>query len=122
AGGRLEQVAALTEASLVLVCVPDAAIGVVSQALARAPLAPGTLVAHLSGCLTASALERLDGFPRGSLHPLCACPTPVRAAKSLRACRYVVEGGEQARHRLHALAQRLSGKSAEVASEHKARY
>ncbi len=53
-------------AGVVLLCVPDRAIG-----SAAAALAPGPLVGHCSGVTT---LEPLGGHPKFSLHPLMTVP------------------------------------------------
>lgn len=121
-GGPLSDCPGIHHASVIMVCVSDAAIPTVATALAGAIRSHTPVIAHTSGCLTANTLKRLESFPRGSMHPLCACPTPVRASAALRRCLYTLEGDDAAVARLRGLATDLSGKCNVIAAENKARY
>lgn len=87
--GRTEDASsAASGVDLVLLAVPDRAVGPVASAVR--PVA-STVVAHCSGSL---GLEVLAGHVRvGSLHPLVTLPDPVRgAARLLSGACFAVEG------------------------------
>lgn len=104
--------AAVARASVVLVCVSDSAVTEIGGRLAAGGgLKPGTLVAHTSGCLAASALGELRTGVRGSLHPIIACVDAQQAARDLVGAAFAIEGEAAALPRLAALVQVLGGRS-----------
>jgi predicted short-subunit dehydrogenase-like oxidoreductase (DUF2520 family) len=117
--GRAE--ADLPRADVVLICVPDKAIGSVCDEVASA-LRPGTLVGHVSGATPLAALEgaRARGCETFSLHPLQTIPTPQTdlsgAPCAIAAATRV--GLEAARE----LAERLGMRPFEVPEESRAAY
>lgn len=70
----------VSEAEVVLLCVPDGAIAEVAEANA-ASFSHGQIVAHCSGAkeLDVLAAAAARGARVGSLHPLCAVPSPRTA-------------------------------------------
>jgi len=86
---------ATAEAEVVLVAVPDAAIGAVaSRLLGEGAIRPGQSVLHLSGLLDRSALGALapTGASLGSFHPLQTVADPATAADRFRGAFAGVEG------------------------------
>jgi predicted short-subunit dehydrogenase-like oxidoreductase (DUF2520 family) len=82
-----EDLASAVASDVVLLTVPDDAIGAVSRALA--PDA-SRVVAHVAGSRTLAVLE---GHPRvGSLHPLVPLPSTERGARRLVGATYCVAG------------------------------
>lgn len=116
--------AALAEASLVVVAVPDGAILEVAEELARRRVLGGRAVAHLSGAAPLAVLEPCArvGCPIGSLHPL----QPFSAERPPEAFVGIAIGvaasSPALRERLHALAHRLGSTPLDVADEHRALY
>ncbi|QQR41671.1 DUF2520 domain-containing protein [Myxococcus xanthus] len=65
----------LKRARIILLCVPDAAVPVVAQALSTTLPRTAALV-HTAGALSLDALGTAKGRSRGSFHPLCAVSSP----------------------------------------------
>jgi predicted short-subunit dehydrogenase-like oxidoreductase (DUF2520 family) len=108
-------------ASVVLLCVPDAAIAAACQAIAP-QLEPGVLVGHVSGAtelgaLTAAAAEGCETF---SLHPLQTIPTPQT---DLAGAPCAVSGSSpESAAMARALAERLGMRPFDVPEEGRAAY
>lgn len=86
-------------AALVLIAVPDDAIGVVAADLAREQaVGEGHIVLHLSGLLDRLALHALacTGAALGSFHPLQSIADPSTAAARLRGAFAGLEGDDRA--------------------------
>jgi predicted short-subunit dehydrogenase-like oxidoreductase (DUF2520 family) len=86
-------------AGVVLIAVPDEAIGVVAADLARgAAVGPEQVVLHLSGLLDRLALHALadTGAGLGSFHPLQSIADPFTARARLRGAFAGLEGDERA--------------------------
>ncbi len=119
-GARISSVAEVGRgADLVLLAVPDAAIGALSAAVAPG-LEAGALVLHCSGARTLDVFDALVGLRSdvavGSLHPLqiLSGSQPER----LRGAFAAVEGPES----VAALARKLGLRPIRVAPEHRASY
>lgn len=85
----------LREMDVLLLAVPDDAIGDVAAALAaHGRTRTGQVVLHLSGALSKDALQPLaaSGAALGSLHPLQALTDPAAAPERLRGAVATVEG------------------------------
>jgi predicted short-subunit dehydrogenase-like oxidoreductase (DUF2520 family) len=96
AGGRTD---AVREAAVVLLAVPDAAIGSVAAELARdATIESRHAVLHLSGLLDRGALATLadTGAALGSFHPLQTVSDPASAPERLGGAFAGIEGDERA--------------------------
>lgn len=109
---------------LVLVAVPDGAIGDVARILAGLPHAPETAFAHLSGALTLDVLDPLReaGFDVGSIHPLQPFPS-VRPPEAFHDTLFAVDAsGDALRDELAALARRLGGRARRVRDAERVRY
>lgn len=65
----------LKRARVILLCVPDAAVPAVAQALSTTLPRTAALV-HTAGALSLDALGTAKGRSRGSFHPLCAVSSP----------------------------------------------
>lgn len=84
--GRAEDVTgAAAGCDLLLLAVPDAAVGPVAASVRPEP---GTVVAHVSGSLGLGPLR--DHRRRAVLHPLVSLPDPVIGAERLRGAWYGV--------------------------------
>jgi predicted short-subunit dehydrogenase-like oxidoreductase (DUF2520 family) len=97
-------------AGLVLLAVPDEAIGAVAGELARAAVVSrGQVVLHLSGLLDRRALEPLaaTGAALGSFHPLQSVADPSDAPARLADAFAVIEGDERALTAAESLAHAL---------------
>lgn len=89
----------IRRASLVLIAVPDDAIGIVAASLAREEaVVPSHVVLHLSGLLDRLALHALSssGAALGSFHPLQSIADPSTARARLRGAFAGLEGDERA--------------------------
>lgn len=64
---------------VLLICVPDAAIAEVAEALASGPSLRGKMVLHVSGSLDLRPLRagRDHGASIGAVHPLASFPPPI---------------------------------------------
>ncbi|MFP2963077.1 Rossmann-like and DUF2520 domain-containing protein [Myxococcus sp. 1LA] len=74
-GLKAASLADLKRARVVLLCVPDAAVPSVAQALSTTLPRTAALV-HTAGALSLDALGTTKGRTRGSFHPLCAVSSP----------------------------------------------
>jgi predicted short-subunit dehydrogenase-like oxidoreductase (DUF2520 family) len=95
-GGRT---GAVREAAVVLLAVPDGAIGSMATELARdEPIESRHAVLHLSGLLDRGALAALApvGAALGSFHPLQTVSDPASAPERLRGAYAGIEGDERA--------------------------
>jgi predicted short-subunit dehydrogenase-like oxidoreductase (DUF2520 family) len=94
-----DRAAAVREAAVVLLAVPDGAIAPVAAELAgdRA-IEPRHAVLHLSGLLDRGALEPLvpSGAALGSFHPLQTVSDPASAPERFRGAYAGIEGDERA--------------------------
>jgi predicted short-subunit dehydrogenase-like oxidoreductase (DUF2520 family) len=114
---------ALGNSERVIIAVSDDAVSEVSETLrAGGALAPGTVIAHTSGCLSSQVLSVPKGCSRGSLHPLAACPDPGSTRALLRDTFFALEGEPPALAPLAALVESLGSRSAVITAPHKARY
>jgi predicted short-subunit dehydrogenase-like oxidoreductase (DUF2520 family) len=115
---------ALETAGLVLLCVTDSAIATTAQALVAAPNFPReTTLVHTAGSLPAHVLPELPDVPRGSLHPVLACPTPERTAVLLaNSATFALEGDAAAIALLRPMVDALGGKSFELDANQKPHY
>ncbi len=91
---------AVREAAVVLLAVPDAAIGSVAEELGRdAAISSGHAVLHLSGLLDRGALAAAlasSGAALGSFHPLQTVSDPASAPERLRGAYAGIEGDQRA--------------------------
>ncbi len=98
---------------LVLLCLPDAAVGRGAGAL---PRSDSWVVAHCAGSL---GLEVLGDHPRtASLHPLVSVPTPEVGARRLPGAWFAVAGDPMVRE----IVALLGGTAVEVAARDRAAY
>lgn len=96
AGPRQE---AVRGSDVVLLAVPDDAIGSLADSLAQeAAVTPRHVVLHLSGLLDRTALKPLDGIGAGlgSFHPLQTVAEPSTAAERLAGAYAGIEGDDRA--------------------------
>lgn len=113
------------EATVLVLAVPDGAIGEVADVLAAqgAP-GPGCVALHLSGASPASALAALveRGYAIGSLHPLQTVADPARGAERLRGVFFAFEGDPAARSAAAEIVAAAAGRMLDVHAGDKARY
>jgi len=103
----------LAGADLVLLCVPDAAVGEVAASMERGP---DRVVSHCAGSL---GLDVLGDHPRvGSVHPLVALPDPRVGAERLRGAWFAVSGDPLVGEVVAA----LGGRTVEVPDDRRAAY
>lgn len=110
---------------VVVLAVPDGAIGPVSGGLAaRAAVETRHVVLHLSGSLDWTALRALEpsGAALGSLHPLQTITDPDRAPEHLRGAWAAIEGAPRALTTAERLARDVGLRPVRVRPEDKARY
>jgi predicted short-subunit dehydrogenase-like oxidoreductase (DUF2520 family) len=120
--GRGAQPPALNPGStMVLLCVPDAAIADACELIAPAVPA-GTPVGHSSGATPLTALDAATAreCPTFSLHPLQTIPAPDTSIAGAPCA--VAGSGEAVRARAHALASALGMRPFDVPEEHRAAY
>ncbi len=89
----------LRDVGIVLLAVPDPAIGLAAEALAASDgVTPRHVVLHLSGLVDHTALGALrpSGAALGSLHPLQAISEPEAAPQRLVGALAAIEGDERA--------------------------
>ncbi len=112
-GRRDDLAGAAAGVDLLILAVPDAALGDVA---AHVEPDPSTVVAHMAGALT---LEPLAPHPRrASMHPLVPLPPPPRGARLLLGATWAVAGEAIARR----VVSDLGGTAIEVADADRARY
>ena len=112
-------------ADVVLIAVPDAAIGAVADRLLHEQAVHrGQAVLHLSGLLDRTALRALasTGAGLGSFHPLQTVAEPETAAERLRGAYAGVEGEPEALRAGERLAGMLGMRAVEIPPGAKAAY
>jgi predicted short-subunit dehydrogenase-like oxidoreductase (DUF2520 family) len=110
---------------VVVLAVPDGAIGAVAEGLAaRAAVGERHVVLHLSGALDWTALRILEptGAALGSLHPLQTIAEPERAPEHLQGAWAAIEGKPRATATAERLARDVGLHPVHLPSEAKARY
>ncbi|HZI93261.1 MAG TPA: Rossmann-like and DUF2520 domain-containing protein [Patescibacteria group bacterium] len=126
-GGVAGDLAALVrDADIVLLCVPDAEIPRVADALSRLP-APGVrgkVVMHTSGAVGASAIASLRqaGARVGCLHPLVSFPPGDAATFDLEGVAFAIGGDPAALRAGRALAKGVGGLPLAIADRDRAAY
>ncbi|HET7425456.1 MAG TPA: DUF2520 domain-containing protein [Gemmatimonadales bacterium] len=123
--GRDRGIEEVRGAALVLVAVPDDAIGVVAAELARdRAVEPHHVVLHLSGALDRLALHALvdTGAALGSFHPLQSIADPETAPSRLRGAYAGLEGDTRALEAGERLALALGMRAVRLAPGAKAAY
>lgn len=116
--------AAVADASLVILAVPDAAIAAQAEALAQHAGLDGKPVVHLSGATTLRALEACSrvGCSVGSFHPFEPFPNE-RPPEAFNGIAIAVAASDADLHeRLDALAHRLGATPINVAEGDRALY
>lgn len=113
----------LAQADVVLLAVPDDAIGDVATAIREASLSQA-VVLHVSGLRDRSALSALEGRARGlgSFHPLQTLAGDSEAAGRLRAAFAVLEGDAAAVEAGRGLASALGMEALVIEAAQKPRY
>jgi predicted short-subunit dehydrogenase-like oxidoreductase (DUF2520 family) len=117
--------AAVRDAEVVLLAVPDDAITAVADELAaEAAVSARHVVLHLSGLLDRHALDTLaaTGAALGSFHPLQTVSDPVTAPERLRGAFAGIEGGARALAAARALAESIDMTAVELAPSAKPAY
>jgi predicted short-subunit dehydrogenase-like oxidoreductase (DUF2520 family) len=111
----------LDEAELIILAVPDDAIGPLAGELR---LYGGQALVHTSGVLGAEALEpaQAAGTQVGSFHPLVAFADTERAIASLNGATVAIEGDDQLAALLAEMAQALGATAVRLAPGSKAAY
>lgn len=120
-----EWAAHLRERELVIIAVPDDAIGEVAAGLASsAAVSKGQVVLHTSGARDRSALAALEGRVAGlgSFAPVQTVVDPATAAERLRGAYVVLEGDPAAITMGEALARRLAMHGVELTPAAKVAY
>lgn len=123
--GRDWDSAAVRQATLVLLAVPDDAIAPLAAALAeRQAISDAQAVLHLSGLLDRRALEPLagTGAARGSFHPLQSIADPATAPERLEGAYAGIEGDERALQAARNLATILGMKAITISAQAKPAY
>jgi predicted short-subunit dehydrogenase-like oxidoreductase (DUF2520 family) len=123
ATGAVDQ--AVTGANTVILAVPDDAIAIVAEQLARVRAVTGDqVVLHLSGLHGRAALEALapSGAALGSLHPLQSVSDPETAAERWRGAYAAIEGGPRAIAEAERLARLLGLEPIRLSAEQKVVY
>jgi predicted short-subunit dehydrogenase-like oxidoreductase (DUF2520 family) len=113
----------LGQSDVVLLAVPDDAIGDVATAIRDAALTQA-VVLHVSGLRDRSALAALEGRAKGlgSFHPLQTLAGDSEAAGRLRAAYAVLEGDAAAVEAGHGLASALGMEALVIEAAQKPRY
>jgi predicted short-subunit dehydrogenase-like oxidoreductase (DUF2520 family) len=113
----------LGQSDVVLLAVPDDAIGDVATAIRDAALSQA-VVLHVSGLRDRSALAALEGRAKGlgSFHPLQTLAGDSEAAGRLRAAYAVLEGDAAAVEAGHGLASALGMEALVIEAAQKPRY
>lgn len=114
--------APIAEAKLVLLTVPDRAIGMIAADLAaRGMIARGQVVAHCAGALGLEPLEPAAeaGAEVGSLHPLVAAS---RGGVELRGKAGAIDGSPAAVRMLRRVARTVGMKAIAIPAEERVRY
>ncbi len=113
---------AVSEAGVVLICVPDASIESVAGHLV--PWAATRCFLHTSGVKGPEALAplRAAGGRCGALHPLYSFPPAGAPAPDLRGVLFAIDGDRPAIQRAIRIARRLGGRPHRLASRDRAAY
>jgi predicted short-subunit dehydrogenase-like oxidoreductase (DUF2520 family) len=115
---------ATLDASILWICVPDAAIAEVAERIAaKRRNLRGQIVVHSSGALTADVLDpvRLAGAGVASVHPVMTFP--ATDAVPLQGMLFGVESSDaETRRKLYSLVRKLGGRPFKLISEKKALY
>lgn len=125
AGQPVADLRQMRSANLILLSVPDAAIGTTAQQLADSGIQlDGAVVFHASGAAESSVLHplRAAGARLGSLHPAFSFADPARAATTFAGTLCAIEGDDAALPALQALAEALGGRPFRLAQGGKAAY
>ena len=110
-GGRRPGRAALGDVEVVILAVPDGAIGEVAAALA--PRTPeGAVFLHCAGSLGAEAFPPTLGRPAGAMHPLVSFAHPKKPP-SLAGTTFALAGPAAARRAGRALAEAVGARPLE---------
>ncbi|MHC4983317.1 MAG: Rossmann-like and DUF2520 domain-containing protein [Planctomycetota bacterium] len=117
---------AASAATLVLLTVPDDAIGrLCGELAAEKAFRPGAIVAHCSGALSSGVLSSARGACGcliGSMHPLQTFPTVEAAVEKLPGAYFFIEGDAAAAETLEALASAIGAKAVRIEPEAKSLY
>lgn len=117
--------AALADADLVLLALPDDQLGAMAARLrAEERLRPGTVLIHFSGLHPAAILLGEEGPPLGALaiHPLQTFADAVVGVRNLPGTPCAIEGAADLLPLAEELVTDLGGRPFPVASAHKALY
>jgi predicted short-subunit dehydrogenase-like oxidoreductase (DUF2520 family) len=116
--------ASISDAGAVLVAVRDSQLPAAFLELSRAPLAPGTIILHLSGSGDPEGLDdiRARGHPAGTFHPLLPLADPSAATRLLRTAWIGVDGDTAAIELSGRLARALGARIMRIPPGEKARY
>lgn len=115
----------LAEVDVVILAVPDDAVGAVAADLAAArQVSKAQVVLHLSGALDREALSPLEasGAALGSWHPLQTLSDPTTAPARLKGAVAAVEGDERAVEVATALARGIGMEPVPISADGKPRY
>jgi predicted short-subunit dehydrogenase-like oxidoreductase (DUF2520 family) len=116
---------AIVQSELVLLAVPDDAVGPVATELAsEGGVGPSHVVLHLSGLLDRSALAPLDSSQAGlgSFHPLQTIADPANAPDRFAGAYAGLEGDDRALAAGERLASALRMQTVRIAAESKPAY
>jgi len=107
---------------VILLAVPDDAIGSAASALAGAGHLKGRSILHLSGALGGSLLEpiRRVGGAAGGIHPLLAFPPAGRPAPIPPGSWFAIGGDRRAVEAARGIARHLRGEVIQIADEARA--
>ncbi|GAC1516535.1 MAG: hypothetical protein NVS1B4_12000 [Gemmatimonadaceae bacterium] len=114
----------VAEATMVVVAVRDNQMEAALAEIEHAPLAPGCVVLHMSGCGDPSGLTSLRsrGHPCGTFHPLVPIAVGAKAVASFRGAYVGVDGDPRAIASATSLAQRLDARTLTIPAGQKATY
>jgi predicted short-subunit dehydrogenase-like oxidoreductase (DUF2520 family) len=120
-----ERAAALRQAGVILLAVPDGAIAAIGRELAsERAIEARHVVLHLSGLLDRTALSSLadTGAGLGSFHPLQTVADPAQAPDRLRGAYAGIEGDQRAVAAARRLAEALGMTAVPIPPSAKAAY
>jgi predicted short-subunit dehydrogenase-like oxidoreductase (DUF2520 family) len=124
AGTPVDQLEDVAAADMYLIAVPDDALALVAQALARQGVATRALVFHVSGAGDADLLAplRSHGARLASLHPVFSFADPARAVEQFSGVWCALEGDGDACVVLDLLVRQLGGQPFQLAAGGKVAY
>jgi len=125
AGRAVAHLSDLPPADITLIAVPDKAIASVCEAWVKSTNPqPGSIVFHVSGALSASALQsaQAKGLYTASIHPLKSFADSDQAYKTFKGTFCGMEGDVQALDRLAPLFESLGAELGVIDSDSKALY